>query len=95
MVFWIILNNYAAWSHTHIAQEYYFSGLFFITYCYYQQSQQPPPNGSGSVPREKIWSGVPEWIEKAKAADQLKVTHEVVCQVTPVTTKRKDGELEM
>lgn len=55
-------------------------------------AQQKPPNATASSAREKIWSGVLEWIEKAKAIDQPKVTRQVPCHVT---ANIKEGDLEM
>lgn len=52
-----------------------------------QQQQQ-----AAVAPREKIWTGVVEWIEKAKSTDQPKVTRQVPCHVT---ANLKDNEAEM
>lgn len=46
----------------------------------------------GGAPREKIWSGVVEWIEKGKTADQNKASRTVPCHIT---SNVKDGEPEM
>lgn len=55
--------------------------------------QQPQPNNDGVAirDREKIWSGLLEWIEKTKP-DQPKITRQVPCHVT---TNIKDGEPEI
>jgi mediator of RNA polymerase II transcription subunit 25 len=59
-----------------------------------QQQQQPTPSPVGMTPnaRERIWTGVLEWIEKPNKNDQTKVTRQVPCQVTATV---KDGEPEM
>uniref|UniRef100_A0A1B0GNU8 Mediator complex subunit Med25 PTOV domain-containing protein n=1 Tax=Phlebotomus papatasi TaxID=29031 RepID=A0A1B0GNU8_PHLPP len=46
---------------------------------------------AGSNSREKIWTGILEWIEKAKS-DQPKIARHVPCYVT---TNIKDGEPEL
>lgn len=45
----------------------------------------------GQQQREKIWTGVIEWLEKSKT-DQAKITRQVPCTVT---ANIKDGEPEM
>ncbi|XP_055836619.1 mediator of RNA polymerase II transcription subunit 25 [Episyrphus balteatus] len=56
-----------------------------------QNLQQPNNEGVGIRDREKIWSGLLEWIEKTKP-DQTKITRQVPCHVT---TNIKDGEPEI
>lgn len=48
-----------------------------------QQQVQPTPPGSNILQsREKIWSGVLEWVEKAKNTSADKIPHQVPCYVT-------------
>ena len=44
-------------------------------------------------PRECIWSGIVEWIEKPIKNDLQKVTRQVPCQI--YANSLKDGEPEM
>lgn len=55
------------------------------------QSNQGMPGASQTAPpREKIWSGILEWHEKSKSADQSKVPHQVPCFVT---AKENDADM--
>lgn len=54
------------------------------------QANAPLVNSTMTPPREKIWSGILEWVEKAKSAEQAKVPHAVPCYVTA-----KEGDPEM
>lgn len=56
-----------------------------------QQQSQQNNDGVGIRDREKIWSGLLEWIEKTKP-DQTKITRQVPCHVT---TNIKNGEAEI
>lgn len=56
-----------------------------------QPQGQPNAAGSNMPPiREKIWSGVLEWFEKAKNTPADKVPHQVPCYVT---AKESDPEM--
>lgn len=46
-----------------------------------QPNQVMPGAPQAAPPREKIWSGILEWVEKSKS-EQGKVPHQVPCYVT-------------
>lgn len=54
------------------------------------QQQNAPGTSMTSGNREKIWSGVLEWVEKSKTTSADKINHTVPCYVTT-----KEGESEM
>lgn len=79
--------------------------MFYLMQHQQQQQQQPAQQqkpGGGQLPqREKIWTGILEWIEKTKTGpeqqqqppqQQQRVSRSVPCYVT---ANAKDGEPEM
>ncbi|XP_063704744.1 mediator of RNA polymerase II transcription subunit 25 [Culicoides brevitarsis] len=57
-----------------------------------QQQQPQPTAGPQTQQRQRIWSGIVEWVEKSNKTDQTKVPRQAPFQVT---ANVKDGELDI